>query len=80
MKIKPTQIYDWDSEPVDERPSEFSHSASHSPVSGFYSTPRVTRRPPKPSGAGFTGLFMVALTLLALGALALATLAPLLRG
>ena len=79
MKIKPTQIYDWDTEPVDERPSEFSHFASHPPVSGFYSAPQGTLRPPKPSRLGFTGLFMAALTLLALGALALATLAPLLR-
>jgi hypothetical protein len=28
MKIKPTQIFDWDSEPVDERPSEFLASDS----------------------------------------------------
>lgn len=79
MKIKPTQIYDWDIEPVDERPSEFMNSASWSSASGFHATPRVLRRPASPR-FGFTGLLGAALALLALGAVALAKIAPLLRG
>ena len=47
MKIKPTQIYDWESEPVDERPSEFMNSRSHASTSGFQSTGSLPRRAPR---------------------------------
>lgn len=80
MKIKPTQLYDWDSEPVDERPSEFN-STGWSSASGFYAMPPGTQTPP-PSRFRLGGLRLVALValgLLALGALVLAKLAPLLR-
>jgi hypothetical protein len=31
--FKETQIYDWESEPADERPSEFGHSTGYGPSS-----------------------------------------------
>ena len=79
MKIKPSQLYDWDTEPVDERPSEFMSSTSWSSLSGFHVAPPVVQRPAPPR-FGFTRLLIAALLLLALGALAIAKIAPLLRG
>ena len=78
MKIKPTQLYDWDTEPVDERPSEFMSSASWSSLSGYQIAPQVVQRPAPPR-FGFTRLLIAALVLLVLGALAIAKIAPLLR-
>jgi hypothetical protein len=79
MKIKPTHIYDWDSEPVDERPSEFMSSSGYSGVSGFYSTATAARQSPRRSRFGLASLFVVALAVLALGAFAMVKLAPYLR-
>lgn len=44
---KDTQVYDWDAEPKDERPSEFIPSTGFSSLSGYYAMPpdaRVYRR------------------------------------
>ena len=79
MKIKPTQIYGWDSEPVDERPSEFM-STGHSQLSGFHAQTDSRPQPrAKTTTIGFKSLLLIALTVVGLGAAALATLIPLLR-
>lgn len=80
MKIKPSQLYEYENEPVDERPSEFMNSASWSPVSNFHAAPAVLRRPLRPLRRGFTGVVLAALTLFALATVTLAALASLLRG
>ena len=79
MKIKPTQIYDWDTEPVDERPSEFMNSTGWDASSSFHPAVAVVRRPPA-ARFGFTAVVIVAVALLALGAVAIAKIIPLLRG
>ena len=76
--IKPTHIYDWDTEPVDERPSEFMNSTSWSASSSFHPPVPVARMPS--SRFGFASVLIVAMTLLALGAFAIAEIIPLLRG
>ncbi len=79
MKIKPTQIYGWDSEPVDERPSEFM-STGYSQLSGFYpQTEAPLRRRAKTSLFGFKSLLLAALAVIGLGAFAIDKLLPLLR-
>ena len=78
MKIKPTQIYGWDTEPVDERPSEFMNSSSWSASSSFHPALPLVRRPA--SRFGFVGVLFAALAMLALGAVAIAKIIPLLRG
>lgn len=79
MKIKPTQIYSWDSEPVDERPSEFM-STGYSQLSGFYPQAEVPlRRRARPSLFGFKSVLLIAIGLIGLGAFAIDTLLPLLR-
>lgn len=80
MKIKPTQIYDWDAEPVDERPSEFMACSGFSAASGFHATSTLTRPLPAKPQFGMTLLLAAAVGVLALGALAIAKLLPLLRG
>ena len=80
MKIKPTQIYDWYAEPVDERPSEFMTHSGFSAASGFHAAPTLTRPPPAKPQFGMAVLLAAALAVLALGALAIAKMVPLLHG
>lgn len=42
--FKPSQVYDWEVEPHDERPSEFAQSTGYRVHSGFYMAPVVTAR------------------------------------
>ncbi len=42
--FKPSQVYDWEVEPHDERPSEFAQSTGYRVHSGFYVAPVVTAR------------------------------------
>ncbi len=42
--FKPSQVYDWEVEPHDERPSEFAPSTGYRVHSGFYVAPVVTSR------------------------------------
>jgi hypothetical protein len=47
LAFKQTQIFDWDSEPAEERPSEFGHSTGYGTVSGaFIRAPRRRARGP----------------------------------
>ena len=80
MKTKSSQIYGWDEEPVDERPSEFSSSTGYSVLSGYHPMNVPLRRPRQHSGAGFKTLLVFCVVVLALGVFALVKLAPLLRG
>jgi hypothetical protein len=82
MKIKSSQIYSWEEEPVDERPSEFSSTTGHSLLSGYQSTyepARPARPTRRASRFGFKTILVFCVVLLALGLLALMKLAPLLR-
>lgn len=42
--FKPSQVYDWEAEPQDERPSEFAQSTGYRVHSGFYVAPVLTTR------------------------------------
>jgi hypothetical protein len=42
--FKPSQLYDWEIEPHDERPSEFAQSTGYRVHSGFYVAPVVSAR------------------------------------
>jgi len=79
MKIKQSQIYGWDEEPVDERPSEFSSTSGHSLHSGYHSLgePRRARR--SSGRLGFKSLIVFCAVVLTLGVWTLVKLAPLLR-
>jgi len=79
MKIKSSQIYSWEEEPVDERPSEFSSTTGHSLLSGYHTTSETARGARRPSRFGFKSMLVFCIALLAAGALALMKLAPLLR-
>ena len=78
MKIQSTPIYGWNAEPVDERPSEFTRYADFSAASGFHTASTNTRRPSAPPRCGLSSLLAAALGGLALGALVIAKLFPLL--
>lgn len=41
--FKSTQIFDWDSEPSDERPTDFGRSTGFSALSGYHMVPEPSR-------------------------------------
>lgn len=80
---KQTHVFGWEEEPVDERPSEFMASTGYSVLSGYHpiDEPMRAQVAPRPrSRFGFKTLLLACVVVLALGAYALAKLAPLLRG
>jgi hypothetical protein len=65
---KDTQIFDWEAEPHDERPSEFSQTTGYSLLSGYHVEPvRESRRP----GGGIGVALAAAGLVVALGAAAM---------
>lgn len=79
--VKQSQIYGWESEPADERPSEFTHSTGYASLSGYHdpaAARRAALRPPSRFGA--KSLIAFSMAVLALGAYGLLKLAPLLHG
>lgn len=78
-QFKETQVFGWDHEPKDERPSEFVPSTGYSVLSGYYTLPdsAVTRRPRR--RGGFNGVLVAALLAVGLGSAALIGLVHMLR-
>jgi hypothetical protein len=79
MKIKQSQIYGWDEEPVDERPSEFSSSSGHSLLSGYHTIGDPKRARRSSGRLGFKSLIFFCAVILTIGTWTLVKLAPLLR-
>lgn len=80
MKFKETQIYGWDEEPVDERPSEFSSTTGYSGLSGYQPLNAPVRTRQSRNRVGFKAVLLFCAFVLALGAFAIVKLVPLLRG
>jgi hypothetical protein len=78
--IKQTQIYGWDEEPADERPSEFMQSTGYSVLSGYHPMNDPLRRRRREPRFGFKALLAFCIVILALGVFCLVKLAPMLRG
>lgn len=79
-QFKPSQLYGWDSEPVDERPSEFMGSTGYSLPSGYHGLTDARRPARRTSRVGFKSLLAFGVLLLVAGGYALVQLAPLLHG
>lgn len=78
--FKESQLFNWDTEPVDERPSEFMHSTGYATLSGYHSSFDTRRRAPvRRSRSGLIGVLVFALVVIAVGAWAIVKLAPMLR-
>ncbi len=79
-EFKATQLFDWENEPVGERPSEFLPSTGYSVLSGYHAiaAPIAHRRASR-SRFGFTAWIVFAVAMLLLGAWAMSELAPMLR-
>ena len=75
--FKDTQLFGWDSEPSEQRASEFAQSTGYSALSGYYAVPESGRKP-KAKGTGF--LMVVTALIVSLGAVDLYWLAQFLRG
>jgi len=78
--FKESQLYDWEAEPVDERPSEFMNSRSYAASSGYHSNFNTARRAPARSGSsGLAGVLLFALIVVAAGGWAIVKFAPMLH-
>ena len=80
VMTKPSHIYGWDEEPIDERPSEFMASTGYSVLSGYAPLNDPMRKEHPRGRFGFKTMLVFCVVLLALGACAIAKLVPLLRG
>jgi hypothetical protein len=83
--FKATQVFDWASEPSDERPTDFGRSTGYSQLSGYGSLPEVSgrahRRQARRNGSGAMARAAVTVTLvLGLCTMALFTTVHYLRG
>jgi hypothetical protein len=78
--FKQSQLYDWDSEPVDERPSEFMSSTGYSTLSGYQGLTDARRAERHTSRFGFKSLLVFSIAVVSIGGYALMKLAPLLHG
>lgn len=82
LAFKDTQVFDWDSEPKDERPSEF-HTTGFSTASGYYHALEDTGRtaPIRNSHRNAKAILLLGLaTAIGIGSVGLLWLAQLLRG
>ena len=78
--FKESQLYHWDSEPVDERPSEFMQSGYAAPLSGYHSNFSTARRAPaRRSYSGLISVLVFALAAVAAGGWAIVHFAPMLH-
>jgi hypothetical protein len=78
--FKESQLYSWDAEPVDERPSEFMHSTGYATLSGYHSSLDAPRRIARRSSRfGLTSVLVFALIVVAAGGWAIVQIAPMLR-
>ena len=75
--FKETQLFGWDSEPSEQRPSEFAQSTGFSALAACHAVPDP-RRKPKAKGTGF--LLVMSALIVSLGAVGLYWLAQFLRG
>ena len=77
--FKDTQIFGWETEPKDERPSEFVSSTGYSALSGYYAMPEPrTRR--RRGGNGPLIVLLASAAVVGLGAVALLGFLHLIRG
>ena len=77
--FKDTQVFGWDTEPKDERPSEFVPSTGYSALSGYYAMPdsaQAARR----RGGGMVPLLVVVGLVVGAGVAALLGFLHLVRG
>jgi hypothetical protein len=68
--FKETQVFGWDAEPHDERPSEFVQSTGYSSLSGYYAMPDTRARSAR-RGGGFKWILIAGAVSIALGTAAL---------
>jgi hypothetical protein len=84
-QFKDTQVFGWEHEPKDERPSEFVPSTGYSSLSGYYTMPdssplELRRYRPRRKASAFNGVLIAALAAIGLGTAGLIGLLHWLRG
>ncbi len=79
-QFKETQLFDWENEPVSERPSKFMHSTGYSVLSGYHAlNAPIPHRRAAQSRYGFKTWVVFAVVMLIVCAYAMMQLAPVFR-
>jgi hypothetical protein len=80
--FKDTQVFGWETEPRDERPSEFVPSTGYSALSGYYAMPDARSRGPstRRRGHGPLLVLLASAAMIGLGVAALLGFLHLIRG
>ena len=78
-RYKDTQVFDWESEPHDERPSEFAQSTGYQLHSGFYVAPVTSSRRRRDGSGNGLVLWLMVGSVLGLGVAGLLGLVSLVR-
>jgi hypothetical protein len=78
--LKKTQVFDWETEPSDERPSEFVPSTGYSVLSGFHAPAPARESSRRARHGGINIVLVVVGVIVGLGALALVGFIHLMRG
>jgi hypothetical protein len=79
QQFKQSQLYGWEEEPVDERPSEFMSSTGFATLSGYHPMMDPMRRARPRSRFGVGSMLVVVILFIALGGWAIIKIAPMLR-
>ena len=80
--FKATQVFGWESEPSDERPTDFGGSTGFSALSGYYAAPEAhaaRRRQQQRHRSGLAKLAVASLAIMGVATLALVQMAHLLK-
>lgn len=78
--FKDSQVYGWDAEPKDERPSEFVPSTGYSALSGYYAMPDGGVRTVRRRSSGLMPILVVVGLVIGTGVAALLGFLHLVRG
>ena len=80
--FKATQVFGWESEPADERPTDFGGSTGFSALSGYHVAPEAQlsrRRQQQRHRSGLAKLAVVSLAIMGVATAALVQMAHLLK-
>jgi hypothetical protein len=78
--LKSTQVFGWEAEPTDERPSEFIPSTGFSSLSGYYAMPPSKNFRPRTSVKSALSTWLLVAVVLGTAIFALVMMVRMLKG
>lgn len=79
-QVKSTQVFGWEAEPTDERPSEFIPSTGFSSLSGYYAMPPSKNFRPRTSTRSALSTWLLVAVVLGTAVFGLVMMVRMLKG